>query len=64
MRRIKNYHAGLIYHLFAHMNLMNNASNLYDREYIERIKCLKFRMNKKHYLEEDLYVLTDKGKAY
>ncbi|GKU32349.1 hypothetical protein [Clostridium folliculivorans] len=56
----KNFHADLIYHLFAHMNLIDNASNLFDKEYIERIKYLKFRMNKEHYLEEELYDLTDK----
>ncbi|GKU27499.1 hypothetical protein CFOLD11_43260 [Clostridium folliculivorans] len=56
----KSFHADLIYHLFAHMNLIDNASNLFDKEYIEHIKYLKFRMNKEHYLEEELYDLTDK----
>ena len=49
-----NFHADLIYHLLVHMNLKNNASNLYSKDYIEYIQKSKQAVGINNNLEEEL----------
>lgn len=49
-----NFHADLIYHLLAHMNLKDNASNLYSKDYIKYIKKRKQAVCINNNLEEEL----------